>query len=102
MITINKVYNRAGQPLFTLDDNPHGQYSNAGTLIKSLRNRFRELDSPWYEEYLKWALNTPEIIKIVYTMEEGEPVMEAYNKEGEEVLHDLEVAYIKSVLTGGN
>ena len=98
MITIIKKYNNVGTPSFALEDSPNGEYSNAGSLIDTLRNQFRQLNNPWYEEYLKWALNTPEIAKINYNISEEGPTLEAYNKEGEEVLHDLEVAYIKSVL----
>ena len=101
MITINKVYNNVDQPLFTLDDNPNGEYSNAGTLIKTLKNRFRHLDNPWYEEYLKWSLNTPEVVRVEYKLVKGEPSIQAYNKDGEELLHELEVAYIINNI-GGN
>jgi len=64
MITINKVYNRAGQPLFTLEDSPNGEYSNAGSLIDTLRNQFRQLDNKHYEELFKLILNERIITKI--------------------------------------
>ena len=64
MITIIKKYNRIGAPSFALEDNPNGEYSNAGSLIESLRNQFRQLDSEYYEELFKLILNEKIITKI--------------------------------------
>ena len=64
MITIIKKYNNVGTPSFALEDNPNGEYSNAGSLIESLRNQFRQLDSEYYEELFKLILNEKIITKI--------------------------------------
>jgi len=64
MITITKKYNNVGEPSFALEDNPNGEYSNAGTLIKTLKNQFRKLDNEHYEELLKLILNERIITKL--------------------------------------
>ena len=64
MITIIKKYNKKGEPSFALEDSPNGEYSNAGSLIESLRDQFRQLDSKHYEELFKLILNERIITKI--------------------------------------
>ena len=64
MITITKKYNKKGEPSFALENNPNGEYSNAGSLIESLRNQFRQLDNEHYEELFRLILNERIITKI--------------------------------------
>ena len=64
MITITKKYNKEGEPSFALEDSPNGEYSNAGSLIDTLRNQFRQLDNEHYEKLFRLILNERIITKI--------------------------------------
>lgn len=82
IITINKKYNEKGEPSFTLEDNPVGEYSNAGSLINSLNfNHQVELEEYW-EEYFQWALGNKKVSIINMTNIESYPIAYEYDSEG--------------------
>ena len=82
IVTINKKYNKKGEPSFALEDKPQGEYSNAGSLIEALNfNYYLELEGYW-EDYFKWALGDKKISIINVTNLGGYPIAHEYDSEG--------------------